>query len=260
MITSTSNPRIREARKLQRARQRRQQGRLLIEGMRLVDDAWRAGTRPESVFFTPATLAANPRAHALLAKMDGRGVDCIPCTDKVLTALTETVTPQGIAAVVPLPTLPMPVNPPLVMVLDQVREPGNAGTLLRTAEAAGVDLAIFAPNTVDPFNNKAVRAGMGAHFRLPLRICASWVEVNKLLGLSRPLYLADASGELAYDEVDWQQSAGLVIGGEANGASEDARRTATPITIPMLGAAESLNAGVAGAVILFEAARQRRPR
>jgi TrmH family RNA methyltransferase len=260
MITSTSNPRIREACKLQRARQRKQQGRLLIEGLRLVDDAWHAGVRPETVFFAPDTLAANLRAQTLLAELDARGIDCVPCADKVLAALAETVTPQGIAAVIPLPALPLPAQPSLVMVLDRVREPGNAGTLLRTAEAAGVELAIFAPNTVDPFNDKAVRAGMGAHFRLPLHVCATWAEVTELLGPERPRYLADAAGELAYDEVDWRHPAVLVIGGEADGASEDANRAATLITIPMLGATESLNAGVAGAVILFEAARQRRTR
>ena len=260
MITSTSNPRIREARKLQRARQRRQQGRLLIEGIRLVDDTWHAGVRPEELFFLPDALAANPRAQALLAELDARGIDCIPCTNNVLAALSETVTPQGIVAVVPLPVLPLPAQPSLVMVLDRVREPGNAGTLLRTAEAAGVELAVFAPNSVDPFNDKALRAGMGAHFRLPLRVCASWAEVCELLGPQLSLYLADTAGELAYDHVDWRQPATLVVGGEADGASKDARSMATAITIPMLGAAESVNAGVAGAVILFEAARQRRSR
>jgi len=260
MITSTSNPRIREARKLQRARQRRRQGRMLIEGVRLVDDAWRAGVQPEILFYAPDVIDANPRAQTLLAGMQEAGVDCVPCVEGVLAALTETVTPQGIVTVVPLPTLPLPDQPSLIMVLDQVREPGNAGALLRTAEAAGAGLVIFAPNTVDPFNAKAVRAGMGAHFRLPLRVCTTWADVRDLLGPERPLYLAEAGGALFYDEVDWRQSAALVIGGEADGASAEARRVATPITIPMLGGVESLNAAVAGSVILFEAARQRRTR
>lgn len=260
MITSTSNPRIREARKLQRTRQRKQQGRLLIEGVRLVDDAWRAGVRPETVFFAPDSLPTNPRAQSLLTAMQTAGVETLPCAEKAFAGLTETVTPQGIAAVLPLPALQLPAEPSLIMVLDRVRDPGNAGTLLRTAEAAGVELALFAPDTVDPFNDKAVRAGMGAHFRLPLRVCATWAEVTALLGPNRRRYLADATGELAYDEVDWRQPAALLIGGEASGASEDAHNAATSITIPMLGAAESLNAGVAGAVILFEAARQRRTR
>jgi TrmH family RNA methyltransferase len=150
-----------------------------------------------------------------------------------------------------------PERPTLILLLDQVREPGNAGALLRSAEAAGADLVIFAPNTVDPFNDKAVRAGMGSHFRLPLQICRTWEQVLGLLG-DIPLYLAEARADLAYDEMDWRRPAGLVVGGEADGASEEARRAATPIAIPMLGDAESLNAAVAGAVILFEAARQRR--
>jgi TrmH family RNA methyltransferase len=257
MITSASNPRIKAACKLRRARQRRKQGRMLMEGVRLVEDAWRAGVRPETVFYAPALVEHNQRALALLQAMDTAGVESLACSEAAFAALAETVTPQGIAAVVPLPAMGPPERPTLILLLDQVREPGNAGALLRSAEAAGADLVIFAPNTVDPFNDKAVRAGMGAHFRLPLQICRTWEQVLGLLG-DIPLYLAEARADLAYDEMDWRRPAGLVVGGEADGASEEARRAATPIAIPMLGDAESLNAAVAGAVILFEAARQRR--
>ena len=130
--------------------------------------------------------------------------------------------------------------------------------LLRSAEAAGVDLAIFGPDTVDPFNDKVVRAGMGAHFRLPLQIAGTLPQLQQLLGDAMPLYLADAEGELAYDDVDWRTPAVLVVGGEANGASAAMRARARLIRIPMHGRVESLNAGIAGSIILFEAARQRR--
>jgi TrmH family RNA methyltransferase len=145
----------------------------------------------------------------------------------------------------------------LTLLLDQVRDPGNAGTLLRSATAAGVELALFGPETVDPFNEKVLRAGMGAHFRLPIRTVASWEEMAAWLGAQR-FYLADASGPLDYDKVDWRVATTLAVGGEANGASAWIRERATSIRIPMMRATESLNAAVAGSIILFEAARQRR--
>jgi TrmH family RNA methyltransferase len=185
-------------------------------------------------------------------------VACLPCSLSVFATLVETITPQGIAAVVVQPQLPLPAQPTLILVLDQLRDPGNAGTLLRSGEAAGVDLVLFAPGTVDPFNDKVVRAAMGAHFRLPLRSCADWAAVQSLLPAAAPCYLAAAAAQLSYDRVDWRQPAVLIIGGEATGASPMAQTLAQPISIPMHGQVESLNAAMAGAVMLFEAARQRR--
>jgi len=139
-----------------------------------------------------------------------------------------------------------------------VRDPGNAGTLLRSAEAAGVELVLCGPETVDPFNDKVVRAGMGAHFRLPLRICLDWPSVQSWLTSEQKLYVAQAGATIPYDQVAWLHPVALVVGGEASGASLAARSAAQPIAIPMQGNVESLNAAIAGAIILFEAARQRR--
>jgi TrmH family RNA methyltransferase len=121
-----------------------------------------------------------------------------------------------------------------------------------------VDLVLFGPETVDPYNEKVMRAGMGAHFRTPMQMGEAWAELATWLDEQLPLYVADAGAKLAYDEVDWLQPAILAVGGEANGASDWVLQRATPISIPMQGATESLNAGVAGSIILFEAARQRR--
>ncbi len=257
-IQSRDNPRIKAAKRLQQRRERLAQGRFLVEGARLVADAWQAGIRPQVVFYDPAGLTAASPAHALLAEMQRAGIACVPCTPQVIAELTETVTPQGIAAVLPLPERPLPPRVTFALLLDGVRDPGNAGTLLRSAEAAGVELVLFGPQTVDPFNGKVVRAGMGAHLRVPLREAASWAEVHALLPEGLPLYLAEMDAPLDYDQVDWRRPAALVVGGEAAGASAAARAAATPIRIPMLGKVESLNAAMAGSVVLFEAARQRR--
>ncbi len=259
MITSIHNPRIKAARKLADRKERYAAGMLLAEGVRLIDDAVRCGVQPFAAFYDPQAVAANPPAAALLTALEAGGTDCQPCNPEVFATLTSTVTPQGIVALLPLPLhLPLPAPLTFVLVLDAVRDPGNAGTLLRSAAAAGVQAVFFGPQTVDPFNDKVLRAGMGSHFRVPLRICATWEQVHQLLGAGAHLYLAQAGAELTYDEVDWRAPCTLVVGGEASGAGAAARAAATAIAIPMHSDVESLNAAVAGSVILFEAARQRR--
>jgi RNA methyltransferase, TrmH family len=258
-ITSTSNHRIKLARKLQRKRHRDQTGLCVLEGRRLVQDAWAAGAAFDAIFVTevePVEAEGAPDP-SFLAEVRQRSVPILTTSREVMTAITETVTPQKIVAIVRIPGPILPINPGLILVMDQVRDPGNAGTLLRSAAAAGTDLVLLGPETVDPYNDKVLRAGMGAHFRLPLHVCEDWEEIRSILG-EHPVYVADAGGETAYDEVDWQQSSALIIGGEASGPGDEARRMATPVAIPMHGATESLNAAVAGSIILFEAARQRR--
>jgi TrmH family RNA methyltransferase len=258
VITSTSNSRIKEARKLHQRRYRRERGLLLIEGVRLVQDAVEAGVEVRLAFYVPQLEQTNPSAARTLDHLRASGVESLACTPEVFASFSETMTPQGIAAIVELPELPLPTPSTLALILDGVRDPGNAGTLLRSAEAAGADLVLFGPETVDPFNEKVVRAGMGAHFRLPLRVCPTWDAVQRWLDPEQTLYLAEAKAKLAYDAVDWRRPAALIVGGEAAGVSAAARQRAQPIAIPMQGHVESLNAAMAGSIILFEAARQRR--
>lgn len=259
MITSVQNARIKAARKLSERKERYATGLMLAEGVRLIGDAWQSGVRPAAIFYEPEGVAANPAAAQLLAELAAAGCECLPCAPAVFETLTETVTPQGLVAMLPLPLqrpLPQPLD--FALVLDGVRDPGNAGALLRSAAAAGAQVAIFGPGCVDPFNDKVLRAGMGAHFRLPLRVCPQWSQVRQALGGQMQFYLAQADAALTYDAVDWRQPCALVVGGEAGGAGAEAKAEATAIAIPMQQAVESLNAAVAGAIILFEAARQRR--
>ncbi len=260
MISSLDNQQIKAARKLQRRRQRIRSGTLLIEGIRLVRDAIQSGAVIEKLFYAPALIADNEAALTLIAQSEARGLIALACTEEIFHALTETVTPQGVAAIVALPELLLPLPLKFTLILDQVRDPGNAGTLVRTAEAAGVDAVIFGPETVDPFNDKVVRAGMGAHFRLPIRTCATWSAIHALLGSQQTLYVAQATATRDYTAVEWSASCALVVGGEATGASVETDAFAQAIAIPMHSQVESLNAAIAGAVILFEAARQRRIR
>jgi TrmH family RNA methyltransferase len=178
-------------------------------------------------------------------------------TDKVMRALSDTVSPQGILAVVPFLELPLPENLWLVLVVDRVRNPGNLGTILRSAEAAGASQVILTPATVDVYSPKVVRGAMGAHFYLPIATGVSWSEIAEALE-DRQILLAEAEGEKAYYEVDWTKPSTLIVGSEAKGASQEAEKLATErIVIPMQGKVESLNVAVAASVILFEAAQQR---
>jgi len=258
VITSVSNARVKEARSLQRKRRRHAAGRILIEGVRLVRDALSGGLTPESVFYVSEQAESGLQAAALLRDLEAAHVECVAVSAAVFASLAETLTPQGIAAVVAMPHLPLPEWPTLTLILDGVADPGNAGTLLRSAEAAGADLALFAPGAVDAYNDKTLRAGMGAHFRLPLRMCVVWDEVWATLSPAQRIFVAEAGADLTYDAADWRQPVALIVGNEAAGPSAEARRAAVPVAIPMRGASESLNAAMAGTVILFEAARQRR--
>ncbi len=157
---------------------------------------------------------------------------------------------------VPEPVLPDRLD--FLLVADELRDPGNLGTLLRSASAAGVQAVALTPGTTDAFNPKVVRAGMGAHFRLPV-VNLDWLHIRSLAEeRSLRLYLADAQGGRPGWQLDLRAPVGLVVGGEAEGASRAARKFVDDIiTIPMPGHIESLNAAIAGSILLFEVVRQR---
>ncbi|MEM7133225.1 MAG: RNA methyltransferase [Chloroflexota bacterium] len=262
MITSPKNSRIKGAQKLLHKRYRTSEKLLLLEGVRLINDALDSAVCPKLLFYAPDLIKKNSQAENLIARVEHMNIECVACTPAALVPLTKTVTPQGVVAVTALPEDRLAPHVSLLLILDQVREPGNAGTLLRSAEAAGVEQIIFAPNTVDPFNDKVLRGAMGAHFRLPISVCHTWEQLflalDKINLGSQHAYLAKSGNQLSYESVSWCEPSILIIGGEADGASLEAQAWATSISIPMIGKTESLNAAVAGSIILFEAARQRR--
>jgi TrmH family RNA methyltransferase len=162
--------------------------------------------------------------------------------------------PQGILGVFPWPDLPIPPDPGLVFVADGWRDPGNLGTVIRTAAAAGVALVALTSGTVDPYNPKTLRAGMGAHFRVPMR-SFDWPTLAQRFP-DHPIYVADAAGDQPYHTIDWTRPALLAVGGEAHGISPAARALPhTTIYIPMAPGAESLNAAVAASLLIYEARR-----
>ncbi len=255
MIISVANEKVKYVRSLYRRRVRYRERHFVIEGVRLVREAFRAGIVPALVFYSEG-VDSTPGGRELLVEAQKRGSPAFAVSERVMKALADTVSPQGVLAVVPFVELAPPPSLSLALVVDRLRDPGNLGAILRSANAAGVEQVILAPKTVDPYNPKVVRGAMGAHFWLPIENL-SWPEIAEALAGVQVL-LADVQAERTYYEVDWTRPSALIIGGEAHGASPEAKElAAAAIAIPMHGGAESLNAAMAASVILFEAARQR---
>lgn len=255
-ITSPTNEKVRFLRSLHDHAARQRARRFLIEGIRLVEDALEGGAELDTVLVDEGNLTRNERGRRLLERLDRLGY--WRASPRALQATSGTVTPQGVVAAVRLPESTPPADPgTMALVVDGVKDPGNLGTILRTAEAAGVSTVWLSPGTVDAFGPKVVRAGMGVHFRLPL-FSGDWATIERQLR-GKQVWAADARAARPYYEADWRLPSALIIGGEAHGLSEDGIRVADGlVSIPMAGATESLNSAIAAAVILFEAVRQRR--
>jgi len=218
-----------------------------------MEEALQAGSKLECVLLTEDTQL---RESELLASLPDT-LEPLLVSDQVLASCSDAVTPQGILAVVTIPDNILPEECTFALVLDRVRDPGNLGTLLRTAHAADVQAVLLTEGTVDPFNPKVVRAGMGAHLFLPI-VEASTSELQGFLEGMR-IWIADSTNGIAYDRVDWTPPTALVIGNEAHGPSDEMLSMAAgSVHIPMPGHAESLNAAVAGAILMFEIVQQRK--
>jgi len=253
LIISLANEKVKLVRSLHRRRGREKERLFIVEGVRLCEEALRAGVIPALLFYTPE-VAAEERVMRLLQAFADVGRRGVTVSEEAMRAISDTQTPQGLLAVVPISEKPPKEG--LLLIVDRLRDPGNLGTILRSAWAAGVGQVVTTKGTVDIYSPKVVRGAMGAHFHLSLAPDKEWKEIEPLLE-ERQVLLADARGQVAYHEVDWSLPSALIIGGEAEGASEEAKRLAHKRAyIPMPGGAESLNAAVAASIILFQAARQ----
>ena len=253
VIRSPANPIVKYVRSLGRRSTRRRERAFVLEGVRAVLDAEAAGVRPALVLLREGADAAGELG------IDFAGTTVRFVEPELFDDLCETVHPQGVLAVVPLPELPIPsVRAPLYLIVDGVRDPGNLGTLLRAAAAAGATATFLGRGTVDPFNPKVVRSAMGAHFRLPIReLDDQHLELIRETAVLRAV--ARVGDFPPHDALDWRQPAAVIVASETGAESTAVSDLATKaISIPMASGVESLNAAIAGAVILFEAARQRR--
>jgi TrmH family RNA methyltransferase len=252
------------ARKLLRRAGRDRAGRFLVEGAQAVGEALARGRVHELFLSAPAAA----RHQDLVAAARAAGVRVLPVTEPAAASLSDTITPQGIVAVCDLLDVPLAAAlgsaPSLVVVCADIADPGNAGTVIRVADAAGADAVLLAGDTVDPHNGKAVRASTGSVFHLPLardRDPDAVLDACRAAGLT--LLAADGAGELElYDPVVTELLAGpvaWVFGGEAHGVPPAvARRAEHRVRIPIRGRAESLNLATAAAVCLYAGVAARR--
>lgn len=253
MITSPGNAKVKLLNALRDRKGRREHNLFLVEGIRLVEEAVRSGCLPRFAIFDPALLQDERARRLVQAIPSERRESARPF---VVERASDTTSPQGIVAAVEIPrSRPATGNP--LLLLDGLRDPGNLGTILRTAEAAGVETVIIGPQTVDPFIPKAVRAGMGAHFRLNLIVAMDREDSARLTDGTRRT-AAIPRGGTAFDALDWTKPRTLLLGGEATGGRLAEAIADDFVTIPMANEVESINVASAAAVLLFEAARQRR--
>jgi len=256
VITSVHNPKIKWVRSLQSdPGARREAGAFVVEGVRLAEEALASGWLVQLVLYGEDL---GPRSRLVVDNFIAQGAPIELVAEHVLRLASDTQTPQGVLAVIEMRSLPLPPAPDFVFIPDGVRDPGNLGSMLRTAAAAGVQAVLIPRGAVDAYTPKVVRAAMGAHFHLPIASRA-WEEITSLLGREElHIYLADAAAGEPYFRCDLRSPLALIVGGEAQGAGEAARSLAeATLHIPMASGVESLNAGAAAAVLLFEVARQR---
>ena len=253
MITSVRNPQVALARRLHRTSVRQRDGLILLEGPRLVLEAAQAG-------IVQTVLVADypkPDVKAAADTAVEAGARVLTAAPHVLAAAADSASRQAIVAIGRRPQVAALDGTPLVLVIDGVQDPGNVGTLVRSGAAAGATLIVRTPGSADPFGPKALRAGVGAHFRVPIRDAARPDDLGPLTE-NVGLYTAAADAERAYHDVAWTGPCGLVVGAETRGVSSAWQAVCRDsVSVPMLRGVESLNAAAAAAVILFEAARQR---
>jgi TrmH family RNA methyltransferase len=251
-----SSPSVRRLRHLLTDRDDRDaQGVFVVEGARGVASALAADADVEAVHAAPA---ARDRHADVVDEAARRGVPVEWMTSREMETVADTVTPQPVLAVVRMPAHTFDaVDMSLVVVLADVREPGNAGTIVRSAEAAGASAVVFCRGSADAFGPKVVRASAGALFHVPVVRAGEAREVLEDLGRQGVRRLGtSATGGEPYDRTDWSPPVALVLGNEAWGLPDDlAPLLDGALTIPMKGRSESLNVAMAASILLFQAAR-----
>ncbi len=268
-LTSIRSPRVKAARQLGKRALRQRARAFLAEGPQAVGEALAAGDVVSQLFIT---AAAQARYGELASRAAAQGAEVHPVSGEVMAELAQTVTPQGVLAVCRFVDVPLAAVTEastalrLVVILANVRDPGNAGTVLRTADAAGAGAVLFAGSSVDPYNSKCVRASAGSLFHLPVVAGTPVPEaVQALRTAGLQLLAADGGASTTLDDLDAAgtlgRGTGWLFGNEAWGLPAEVRALADGIVaVPIYGRAESLNLAAAAAVCLYSSARAQGPR
>lgn len=258
-IASRQNERVKELRRAFAEATPNEQGEVAVEGMHLVEEAIRSGLRLSVVFFSES---ARERAHKLLPQLSSH-TEALLLPDDVFASAVPSETPQGVAALVRVKAFNLGdvlrADPALLVITVGLQDPGNLGTIARSAEAFGVTGLLLGERTVSPWNWKAVRASAGSLFRLPtvkVEIARALPEI-KARGV-RVLATSSHQG-ISITDADLRGPLAFVVGSEGAGVPKDVLVQADEVVaIPQSPRVESLNAGIAASIVLYEAARQRR--
>lgn len=258
-ITSRHNPRLKQAARLRDSRERRQTGRLLVDGARETLRALTAGVTPIEAFLDESS--DGERTAEALAELRRREVEVIEVAAVAFEKLAYGDRADGLILVAEAKTrtladLRLP-DRPLIAVVEAVEKPGNLGAILRTADGAGVDAVVVADPRVDLFNPNAIRASVGAAFRDNIAVATAEEARRWLTERGLTIYATRPEATQAYTEADYTHGCAIVLGSEADGLSLEWDKTAIGVSLPMLGVADSLNVSAAAAVLLYEARRQR---
>jgi TrmH family RNA methyltransferase len=242
------------ARDLKRRKAREREGAFVVEGIRAVEELLRSKLSVTGLLVAPK-LVDSPRGTALVEAARARALEVLEVDEKEFRSAAETDSPQGIVAIAQRPDRSLEsldgAAPLRLLLLDAVQDPGNVGTIIRTAAALGATATIALPGTVDVWNAKVVRSAMGAHFHHPA-FHASWQDVEAFLTrTSTSLWAADADGEPLPSQAPFRLA--LAVGNEGSGLSAPVRSAAERVvSLPISSAVESLNVAVAAGILLYE--------
>lgn len=263
VIRSRQNPRVQALARLRERSERDATGRFLVEGTRELERALKAGVTPDAVYFCPSLHKRPEAAAAVLAEAAKRGAELVELGEEAFDKIGYREGADGIAGVAKTwkatpDKLPTPPGSPLYLVVEAVEKPGNLGALLRTADAAGCTGVLVCDPVTDLFNPNVIRSSQGAVFSMPVAVADSATTAKWLRERGVAILATTPAGKDMHWTPDYRKPSALLLGSEKDGLSDFWLKNADRlIGIPQLGQADSLNVGMAAAICLFEAVRQR---
>jgi len=262
-IQSSSNKQFKSLKALKQRKNRYKQQKYIIEGFRIIEQAIIENRKIDSVY-VKSSLSNNEETPKMVEKLLSYGVDVVEIDDHLFEELSDTVTTQGLIAVLEMEHYELDhftesdtIN---ILILDRIQDPGNLGTMIRTADAAGFNCILLSKGTVDPYNEKVVRSTMGSIFQIPIIQSDDIIkDIQSLFENNIQVIATELGGAVDYDVVNYQAKTAIIIGNEGNGVAAEILEMGTQnVIIPMAGKSESLNASIAAAIVMYEVFRQKR--
>lgn len=260
LITSSQNTIVKELKSLKTKRTRDEKGLFFIEGIRFMEEALKENAEIDKIFISDKLGDINGGSE-ILKRVNDESYTIYSLPDKLFKEVSDTESPQGILATIrfrKMSTDEIQADGRFYIILDSLQDPGNMGTIIRTADAAGVSGIIISKGCVDIYNPKVLRSTMGSVFHIPLYHSEDLINpITKLKKSGFKIYAAHLMGSANYFEEDMRGQSAIIIGNEANGISDEiAEQADVLVKIPMPGRAESLNASVAASLLMYEVVRQ----